>query len=380
MKFQMNHILPVLMGATFVERSAANWFITKTTPSTIAFGDDGGSEIVATFNVSKDQAGEEFLEVNFLEADTCNTTLYNSLSANVTGVEETDNDDYRDVSIGISINKDNITESGAWNWTNATFAELAFCTRVDLVTDLDLGSGLDGLTGPLADVLAQSVGYVKVMYALDIDMSNNFEVSIAAEETEALTDEQATTVTYDVNACQCTLDDMVCLTETPPLNQNSLLNICVYPDQNDIIIRSLESFALQQGDLAVTFVTGEDINSLTNVNFTDNNQKVSISTVLISAFFLNPTPITAAGMIVLTFGDTDGRQLSAIGSGARDGRQMQAGGEDGTGTFDVEATLVPLGEEVKEVQAIDESSAMLLSIFNGGVAAFAMASAMAGLV
>jgi len=93
MKFQMNHILPVLMGATFVERSAANWFITKTTPSTIAFGDDGGSEIVATFNVSKDQAGEEFLEVNFLEADTCNTTLYNSLSANVTGVEETDNDD-----------------------------------------------------------------------------------------------------------------------------------------------------------------------------------------------------------------------------------------------------------------------------------------------
>ena len=59
---------------------------------------------------------------------------------------------------------------------------------------------------------------------------------------------------------------------------------------------------------------------------------------------------------------------------------MQAAAEDGTGTFDVEATLVPLGEEVKEVQAIDESSAMLLRIFNGGVAAFAMASAMVGLM
>ena len=357
----------------------ADWFITKTTPSTIAFGDDGGSEIVATFNVSSNQADSEYLAINFLEADTCNTTSYDSLSGNVTSVEDTDNIDYKDVSIGISIDKDTITESGAWNWTNATFAELAFCTRVDLVTGLAFG-GLDGLTGPLADVLAQSVGYVKVMYALDIDMSNNFEVSIAAEETEALTDEQATTVTYDVNACQCTLDDLVCLTETPPLNQNSLLNVCVYPEQSDIIIRSLENFALQQGDLAVTFVSGTTVNALTTVSAV-NQARISISTVLISAFFLNPTPITAAGMVVLTFGDTDGtRQLSAIGSGARDGRQMQAAAEDGTGTFDVEATLVPLGEEVKEVQAIDESSAMLLSIFNGGVAAFAMASAMAGLM
>lgn len=359
----------------------ANWFITKTTPSTIAFGDDGGSEIVATFNVSSAQAQSQFLAINFLEVDTCNTTTYDSLNGTVTSVEDTDNAAYKDVSIGISINKDTITESGAWNWTNATFAELAFCTRVDLVTGTAFG-GLDGLTGPLADVLAQSVGYVKVMYALDIDMSSNFEVSIAAEETEALTDEQATTVTYDVNACQCTLDDMVCLTETPPLNQNSLLNICVYPDQNDIVIRSLESFYLQQGDLAVTFVTGDNVNALTTLAYTPvTRQKVSISTVLISAFFLNPTPITAAGMVVLTFGDTDGaRQLSAIGSGARDGRQMQAAAEDGTGTFDVEATLVPLGEEVKEVQAIDESSAMLMSIFNGGVAAFAMASAMVGLM
>jgi len=379
MKFQMNHILPALMGATFVERSAAAWFITKTTPSTIAFGDDGESEIVATFNVSSDQASSEFLEINFLEADTCNTTTYDSLSGNVTGIADTDNADYKDVSVGISIDKDTITESGAWNWTNATFAELSFCTRVDLVTDLDFG-GLDGLTGPIADVLARSVGYVKVMYGLDIDMSTNFEVSIAAEETEALTDEQATTVTYDVIACQCTLDDKVCLTETPALSQNSLLNICVYPEQDDIIIRSLESFALEQGDLAVTFVSGTTVNALTTVSPV-NQKTISISTVLISAFFLNPSPVTAAGMVVLTFGDTDGaRQLSVIESGARDGRQMQAAPEDGTGTFDVEATLVPIGEEVKEVQAIDESSAMLLSIFNGGVAAFAMASAMVGLM
>ena len=54
--------------------------------------------------------------------------------------------------------------------------------------------------------------------------------------------------------------------------------------------------------------------------------------------------------------------------------------EDGNGTFDVEATLIPAGEEAEQVQNIDESSAMLLSIFNGAVATFAMATATAGLV
>ena len=358
----------------------AAWFITKTAPSVIAFGDDGDSEIVAPFNVSSDQASNEYLAINFLEVDTCNTTTFaDYLNGTVGTIADTDDDDYKSVSVGISIEKDTITESGAWSWTNDTNALLAFCTRVDLVTGVDFG-GLGGLEGPLAGVLVQSVGYVKVMYSLDIDMSNNFEVSIAAEETEALTDEQTTTVTYNVNACQCTLGDLQCLDgEIPALTQNSLLNICVYPDQSDIIIRSVESFALQQGDLAVTFVTGDDVNALTTISPVEQ-QTVSISTVLISAFFLNPSPVTASGMVVLTFGNTDGRrQLSAIGSGVRDGRQMQDA-EDGTGTFDVEATLIPAGEEAEQVQNIDESSAMLLSVFNGAVATFAMATAVAGLV
>ena len=160
----------------------------------------------------------------------------------------------------------------------------------------------------------------------------------------------------------------------------SVLNICVYPGQSDIIIRSVQYFALKQGDLALTFVNGDVVNALTTI-IPVELQTVSISTVLISAFFLNPSPVTASGMVASTFENTDGgHQLSAIGSGASDGRQIQDA-EDGTGTFDVEATLIPAGEEAAQVLNIDEeSSAMLLNVFNGAVATFVMATALAGLV
>lgn len=367
---------------TFI--SQADWFITKTAASEIAFGDDSDSEIVATFNVSTSQASSTFMAVNFLEIDTCNSTLFDDyFNSTIFAAVDTDDNDYKNVPVGIAIDKDDVTTSLAWTWKNDTNAALEFCTRVDLVT----GSAFDGLAdsigGPIADTIAQSIGYVKVMYSLDIDMSSNFEVSIDVEETlDAANEEsQATQVTYTVIACQCTLSDKVCLDEESisALNQNDLLNICVYPEESDIIIRSVEAFALVQGELAVTFITGDDVNALTTVAG-EGEKTVSISTVVISAFFINPTPLTAAGTAVLSFGDTDGaRQLASIGGGASvDGRQMQAGGE-GTGAFDVSAELVPLGASADEVENIDPSSALMVDVHNGAFATFAMA-AVAGLM
>ena len=213
-------------------------------------------------------------------------------------------------------------------------------------------------------------------------MSSNFEVDIEIAETlDAANDEsQAARVTYDVVACQCTLSTKVCLEgDIPLLNQNDLLDICVYPEEEDIIIRSVEAFALVQGDLAVTFITGDDVNALTAVDG-EGQRTVSISTVVISAFFLNPTTITARGTVVLSFGDTNGsRQLAQIGGGASvDGRQMQAAGGDGTGAFDVSAQLAPLEASADEVQNIDPSSGLMVGVYNGVVVTFAMAAAVAG--
>lgn len=354
-----------------MDRAVADWFITKTTASVVAFGDEGDSEIVATFNVSSNQAESNYMAINFLEFETCNSTSYGEhLNGTVGNIADTDNEDYKNVEVGISIEKDTIVESGAWSWTNNTNAQLAFCTRVDLVTGTAFG-GLTGLEGPLADIIPVSVGYVKVMYSLDIDMSNNFEVSISAEETEALTDTQTTTVTYDVSACQCILADKVCIEgEIPALSQNSLLDICVYPETSDIVIRSVLNFALQQGDLAVTFVSPDSINALTTVS--DVNQKtVSISTVLISAFFLNPVAITAAGTVVLTFADTGGaRQLSNIGSSTSNERQLQDEIADGTGAFALVVTLARADEVALEDEEIEASTALQISAYNGAVASF----------
>ena len=146
----------------------ADWFITKTTASELAFGDDSESEIIATFNVSSAQANNESIVVNFLEIDTCNTTLLEDyFNSTISAAVNTDSDNFKNVPIGIAIEKDTVTNSSAWTWKNTTNAGLDFCTRVDLVTSIVFDGLADSIGGPIASTLAQSVGYVKVMYSFE---------------------------------------------------------------------------------------------------------------------------------------------------------------------------------------------------------------------
>ena len=306
----------------------ASWSISKTSPSTISFDDDVESEIVATFNISSAQANNDTISVNFLEFDTCNTTRYNgNLTANVGGALDTGNDNYKEVPVGIAINKKTISTSGLERWINDTHTELKFCTRVDLLTDSPI-SGLEtSVAGPLADIYARSVSYIKVMYQLDIDATSNFEVSIAVEEADGDESDvnQSASVSFAVNACQCTVPDKVCVSENyPAMNQNEVLNVCVYPIATDVIIKKVMRYEISQADMVIAFITPESTNSLTTV--ADEGQaKVSISTVLISAFFINPRTITASGLVVLSFADTDGaRQLKHFDP-MRNDRLLQTG-------------------------------------------------------
>ena len=321
------------------------------------------------------------MEVNFLDYEKCNTTTYNDLLTSTIGTPvDSGNAGFKFMDVSISIDKENITDSALWSWTNATSADLSFCSRVDLVTDTAF-TGLSGLTGPLKDVLEKSLGYAKVKYQLTIDMTNNFEVDIAVEETEEDSTDvgQTAKVEYTVEACQCTLNDKVCITGGETLSQNELLNVCVYPTQEDIVIRNVQSFQIEQGDLSVTFITPTATNPLTTVSVM-NEKTISISTVLISAFFINPADVKAQGIVTLSFADTGRvRQLSSIGA-VSEGRALQVGGAgEGSGTFDMTASLTPLGEEAaNEYDNIDPSSALALNVYNGAVATFAMAAAIAG--
>ena len=356
--------------------------ISKNGPSAIGFADGTGSEIVATYNISAAQSTSEYIQVNFLEYANCNTTVYNQeFSETIGNPVDTGDANFKNVDISIKLEKDDISSStGVWDWKNDTAAELKFCTRVDLVTTT-VFPGLENLESPIADTLKKSLGYVKVKYFLTIDMTNNFQVTIAVEEDPKDESDigQTAKVTYTVNACQCTLSDKVCIDGGEILSQNELLNVCVYPTQDDIIIKNVQSYLISQGDLAVSFITPEATNSLTAVSGLESD-RVSISTVLISAFFINPADVVASGTVTLAFGDTNRRQLSRID--VSEGRALQIGGAgEGTGAFDISASLTPLGEEASdEYDNIDPSSALTLNVYNGAIATFAMAAAVVGLL
>jgi len=221
--------------------------------------------------------------------------------------------------------------------------------------------GIGEIPGPLGDIIPRSASFVKVSYSLDIDMTSGFEIVIGAEETaDAVNDEkEATKVTYDVTACRCTLDDKVCVDESAaPLNQNQLLNVCVSPTANDIIIKSVQSFRIEQGDLFIAFVSpGNTPNALTTISG-EGERTVSISSVLVSAFFINPTEVTAIGVVVLSFEGTNGtRQLSLLGRSDKRLLQLDTN-EDGTGAFDVNVSLSRHDDEIISRSNMDPSSAL----------------------
>eukprot|EP00814_Leptocylindrus_danicus_P022615 CAMPEP_0116046024 /NCGR_PEP_ID=MMETSP0321-20121206/27989_1 /TAXON_ID=163516 /ORGANISM="Leptocylindrus danicus var. danicus, Strain B650" /LENGTH=130 /DNA_ID=CAMNT_0003527513 /DNA_START=18 /DNA_END=410 /DNA_ORIENTATION=- len=130
--------------------------------------------------------------------------------------------------------------------------------------------------------------------------------------------------------------------------------------------------------MVIAFITPESTNSLTTV--ADEGQaKVSISTVLISAFFINPRTITASGLVVLSFADTDGARQLGNFDPMRNDRLLQTGEQAGHGVFEVSLELASEGGDVEEYDEIDSSSS-IRNISNNALAAFVMISALFGLI
>ena len=162
------------------------------------------------------------------------------------------------------------------------------------------------------------------------------------------------------------------------MNQNEVLNVCVYPTASDVIIKEVRRFSIDQGDMAVTFITPDSRNALTTVA-DEGTAKVSISTVLISAFFIDPATITAKCLVVLSFADTGSRQLTHIGSKDGDSLLQVGNDEAGQGVFDVSLELATEDSDADGLDEIDPSSA-IVNVYNSALVTLAMAASVLSLM
>ena len=350
------------------------WQISKPAESSVQFNDDE-PEIRAIFRISTPQANSETMQINFLDFDTCEDVLYNPYLNESIGTAEIvpgTGDAFSDVPVNITFVRTMVEQAPSWSWTNTseTVANFQFCARVDLLADED---GFDFSATPeehfgnnvLEPILFRSVSYIKVLYNLTVDMTQNFEVMIETEEVLSADDVQEAKVEYNIMACHCEYNTKDCFTpgSSPALPQNSLLNICVEVDQTeDIVISNIWQYSLQQGSLDLNMISDGNANSLTSV-VDAGKKRVMISSQLISVFYTDDSlDVMAGGIAILKFANTNRRELATIDLSGAMGRDLQVFDGEGSFTMAVELRGSVEGDvEGKASEQFDASSSYGMS-------------------
>jgi len=341
--------------------------IYKADNSTVGFGDDD-TDIMLPIRVSTLFADGENVGVSFYDLETCKTDNLNYLfNATVDPTDETAfGEAFANVNVSIAIIKDQIMDSAIWSWDgeNDTKGLMGFCVKVNLLVENTLGIGNSDF---------MTVGYIKVKYDLTVDMLAGFSLTIQAEETASDEDEQDTQVNYDLNACQCDPTSKECLSdpEDMVISQNSVLDVCISPETDDIVISKITAFSLTQGDFALYAIQNSVNSALTKVSG-EKSDTILVTTVMISVFFINPSPVKVQGVAILSFADTNGgRQLSVFrndfdGGNNQEGyRALQQDVGDGQAQFSLLVSLSKVQVEEKEQDAvlIDAGPAINIDLF-----------------
>lgn len=379
---QMRLYRPLIVAGYFATVANAEmtrpWSILKNESSSIQFS-DSGSEVVAKFLVSDEQASSDHMQVTFLDFDTCNsTTLDQHFNFSLSPAYEY-GDGLSGVDVSLTLNKDSITNSSAWAWQDGKddTAILTFCTRVDLLADDAFDMTYGGEEGIMSPSYSHSVSYVKVLYNMTIVMSSDFYLVVDVDEEEPDREQQTTKVDYSITACQCDIVTQQCINDPQKriLRQNSLLNICLQADSEDVVINDIIDLSMRQHDLAITFISGNVKNPLTSVVNLGTKMTI-ISANLLSLFFISPAPLVLEGAAVLRFADTgNARRLTNLRAGKTNDRDMQESVST-EGTFGVTVELQGDDEE----NEIEVPSAMATSNFYAGsFSLFAVAVGMVGI-
>lgn len=353
----------------------------------VVFSDETvGSEIVSPFLVSSGQADPKYMEVNVLDHETCQTELLHDyfdylidsdieLSSIFLG--------FSDVKVNIGVVMENITNSTAWSWVDEdeSIGEIVFCSRVDLLAevDFDIENAPDV---PFEEMIKKSVSYVKVFYNLTIDMSAGIgseaekALNITLEETLS-SDIQDIATQYDISACQCEPSSLECLPEPLVMYQNSILHICIAPLEDDLVITQVDNLFLTQGDMTIAPIAGAYMNELTSVSGF-GNQKIVVSTRMITAFYLDPSlEVLTTGTVVLNFKNTANRQLSKLDIEAthfpRERVLVEERKGNNIGKFSMTVILgIDESEDKEELEAYEGGPSPISSKLSGAVIALVL--------
>jgi len=233
-------------------------------------------------------------------------------------------------------------------------AKVEFCIRSDL-GEIDIVHS-DNSTSK------GSVVYNKVKVGVFFLMEVGFSSANVSVEEEVET--QRTPDTPDVQlisgliVCDCPADGLsqadFCSRGTT-YNQNSILNICIYDDSNNVKITSVKDVTMSNREITAQVVSSDGkASSLASI--TKLNESMAIVSIrIISAFYdlggsTSLAPITVSGTVVFGFKTAGTRKLAAVGiKGDENMRKLQdddaAGGNVGSFTLEVELSNVEQTDE-----------------------------------
>ena len=233
-------------------------------------------------------------------------------------------------------------------------AKVEFCIRSDL-GEIDIVHS-DNSTSK------GSVVYNKVKVGVFFLMEVGFSSANVSVEEEVET--QRTPDTPDVQlisgliVCDCPADALsqadFCSRGTT-YNQNSILNICIYDDSNNVNITSVKDVTMSNREITAQVVSSDGkASSLASITKLNESMAI-VSTRIISAFYdlggsTSLAPITVSGTVVFGFKTAGTRKLAAVGiKGDENMRKLQdddaAGGNVGSFTLEVELSNVEQTDE-----------------------------------
>mmetsp|Transcript_8532 Transcript_8532/g.18776 ORF Transcript_8532/g.18776 Transcript_8532/m.18776 type:complete len:452 (+) Transcript_8532:258-1613(+) len=210
------------------------------------------------------------------------------------------------------INDSPLTEKIAGKGDSA--GTVRFCAKAQLLTEDNL-----------------SVSWLKSNFDLNFDLSDNsfavggntlVEFDIDTQAEDIITD-------YTVEACRCERDSTECISGIPPpLQQNGVIFICLYPTSDDVFISNFEMDFIQDDSLVMSAVSFGTVSPVANTlaAILGDGTRYMVASRLISQLFQSPSDtFNVTGSAYLEFKGLSTRQRRLARIKPREDRFLQEG-------------------------------------------------------
>jgi hypothetical protein len=289
------------------------------------------NEIVFLYNNTGDISGDATKDVTVTVFKTDCITLASEATSLVPGTPDASVGGMVKVELDVVFTY--IEASDYWTTLTNTTAQIDFCFRIDYI-DTELN---------------ETINFHETIVTLTVDLQENDGMTLAGISTTRQDGENITTstgITYPVEVFHCDDSYGALGDQSPTLQQNVLLQVCVQVNGTDIdvFVENIWSTVLTNADSSVTStpIALGTTNSITTLVCAAGVCKITMS--LLGAFFQAAAPpgITLSGIAVLAFG----RRLvqvpiqgtvrgSAASSEEQEQRSLQASGGAGYADYGI---------------------------------------------